>query len=206
MLPPTCYARAASTCLGAAAPSSRPPSTSPRRRLPRRPARPPDRGRRRDGRTAVAAASTAGGGPRVDALRHPSFATVPHVDVRICLLQAGASLFASIFGFGDAVIAVPLLAVLFHFEATQAAPLVVFVTFFLTMANAIADVEGGIQQEAGRWSTSAAMIGGAAAGVPIGVSALVQVEPWAIRAGVGSFLLLYGVYDIFGSERGDACF
>ena len=24
-----------------------------------------------------------------------------------------------------------------------------------------------------------------------------QVEPWAIRAGVGSFLLLYGVYDIF---------
>ena len=45
------------------------------------------------------------------------------------------------------------------------------------------------------------MIGGAACGVPLGVAALVQVEPWAIRAGVGSFLLLYGLYDIFGSEN-----
>ena len=56
--------------------------------------------------TAVAAASTAGAA----ALALTPFGTqvlqaLPHVDLRICLLQAGASLFASIFGFGDAVIA-----------------------------------------------------------------------------------------------------
>jgi len=126
---------------------------------------------------------------------------LPFVDIRICLLQAGASLFASIFGFGDAVIAVPLLAVLFQFEAVRAAPLVVFVSFFLTIATAASDFQGGIQQQAGRWSTSAAMIGGAVAGVPLGVAALVAVEPYAIRAGVGIFLLCYGLYDIFGSEN-----
>ena len=203
MLPPTCYARAASTCLRAAAPlveaavdlAAGAAAASAGATAETAAAGPA-------AETAVAAASTAGAA----ALALTPFGAqvlhaLPHVDLRICLLQAGASLFASIFGFGDAVIAVPLLAVLFHFEATQAAPLVVFVTFFLTAANAAADVQGGIQQEAGRWSTSAAMIGGAAAGVPIGVSALVQVEPWAIRAGVGSFLLLYGLYDIFGSEN-----
>ena len=210
MLPPTCYVRGATTALRAAAPlveaavdiaATAAAATA--------------------GATAEAAAGATAETAVATIINEPSAAVVaaplaalaltpfgaqvlqalPHVDFRICLLQAGASLFASIFGFGDAVIAVPLLAVLFHFEATQAAPLVVFVTFFLTAANAAADVQGGIQQEAGRWSTSAAMIGGAACGVPLGVAALVQVEPWAIRAGVGSFLLLYGLYDIFGSEN-----
>lgn len=201
MLPPTCYARGAATCLRAVDPLVE---------------------------AAVDLAATATAGATVEAATASAMTEVtaetavaaaaplaalaltpfgaqvlealPQVDGRICLLQAGASLFASIFGFGDAVIAVPLLAVLFHFEAVRAAPLVVFVTFFLTASNAVRDVQAGVQQEAGRWSTSAAMIGGAAAGVPLGVAALVAVEPWAIRAGVGSFLLLYGLYDIFGSE------
>ena len=202
MLPPTCYVRGATTALRAAAPlveAAVDLAATAATATAGATAETAAAGATAE--TAVAAASTAGAA----ALALTPFGTqvmqaLPHVDLRICLLQAGASLFASIFGFGDAVIAVPLLAVLFHFEATQAAPLVVFVTFFLTAANAAADVQGGIQQEAGRWSTSAAMIGGAACGVPLGVTALVAVEPWAIRAGVGSFLLLYGVYDIFGSE------
>ncbi len=209
MLPPTCYARGASTCLGAAAPLVEAAVDIAAAAATATAGASVEAAAGATAETAVAAALNE---PNAAAVAAPLAAlaltpfgaqvlqALPHVDFRICLLQAGASLFASIFGFGDAVIAVPLLAVLFHFEATQAAPLVVFVTFFLTAANAAADVQGGIQQQAGRWSTSAAMIVGAALGVPLGVAALVQVEPWAIRAGVGSFLLLYGLYDIFGSE------
>jgi len=127
------------------------------------------------------------------------------VDPRICCLQAGSSLFASVFGFGDAVIAIPLLAVLFHVEAVRAAPLVIFVTFFLSVANTAIDVSSGIQAAAGRWRTSAAMVGGAVVGVPLGVETLVRVEPYLIRGGVGAFLVCYGLWDALREEEeGDA--
>ena len=43
------------------------------------------------------------------------------VDLRIAGLQACTSLFGAIFGFGDAVIAIPLLALLFRVDAVRAA-------------------------------------------------------------------------------------
>ena len=118
------------------------------------------------------------------------------VDMRIALLQAGASLFAAVFGFGDAIIAMPMLALLFDVEAVRAAPLVVSVSLFLSLANIGVDVESGVQQATGRWKTSGALLAGAVVGVPLGVRALVAVPPYAIRACVGALLLAYGAFSL----------
>ena len=49
------------------------------------------------------------------------------MDAGIVALQAGTSLFAAVFGFGDAIIAMPLLTLLFGLDVREAAPLVVAV-------------------------------------------------------------------------------
>ena len=134
------------------------------------------------------------------------FASLGAVDMRIALLQAGASLFAAIFGFGDAIIAMPLLALLFGVEAVRAAPLVVSVSFCMSLANTSVDIQSGAQRAAGRWTTSLALLGGAVIGVPLGVRALVTVPPYAIRGCVGALLLAYGSLNLYvaRAETGDA--
>ena len=47
------------------------------------------------------------------------------------------------------------------------------------------------------------MIGGAVCGVPLGVAALVAVDPWIIRGCVGAFLLCYGLWDLIGETDGE---
>lgn len=125
------------------------------------------------------------------------FASLGAVDMRIALLQAGASLFAAVFGFGDAIIAMPLLALLFGVEAVRAAPLVVSVSFCMSLANTSVDIQSGAQRAAGRWTTSLALLGGAVIGVPLGVRALVTVPPYAIRGCVGALLLAYGSLNLY---------
>lgn len=134
------------------------------------------------------------------------FASLGAVDMRIALLQAGASLFAAVFGFGDAIIAMPLLALLFGVEAVRAAPLVVSVSFCMSLANTSVDIQSGAQRAAGRWTTSLALLGGAVIGVPLGVRALVTVPPYAIRGCVGALLLAYGSLNLYvaRAETGDA--
>ena len=134
------------------------------------------------------------------------FASLGAVDMRIALLQAGASLFAAVFGFGDAIIAMPLLALLFGVEAVRAAPLVVSVSFCMSLANTSVDIQSGAQRAAGRWTTSLALLGGAVIGVPLGVRALVTVPPYAIRGCVGALLLAYGSLNFYvaRAETADA--
>jgi len=71
------------------------------------------------------------------------------VDAGIVLLQSGTSLFAAVFGFGDAIIAMPMLAIVFHQPPTAAAPLVTLVGTLLICLNLLVDIKDGQMQECG---------------------------------------------------------
>mmetsp|Transcript_11721 Transcript_11721/g.37319 ORF Transcript_11721/g.37319 Transcript_11721/m.37319 type:complete len:324 (-) Transcript_11721:148-1119(-) len=109
----------------------------------------------------------------------------------IVALQFGTSLFASVFGFGDAILAMPLLTLLFGLDATTAAPLVTTVSTVMICANLAIDIRSGKMEAVGRWTESAALVAGAAAGVPVGVHALVSLDPELLRAAVGVVLIAY---------------
>ncbi|KAJ8605125.1 hypothetical protein CTAYLR_000445 [Chrysophaeum taylorii] len=118
------------------------------------------------------------------------------VNAQIIALQAGTSLFASVFGFGDAIIAMPLLALLFDLDATKAAPLVTCVSTLMIFANLAVDYRSGKMTAVGRWRESGLLLAGAAAGVPVGVHTLVAVDPEVIRACVGLLLVSYGAREL----------
>eukprot|EP00630_Chrysocystis_fragilis_P003173 CAMPEP_0197400400 /NCGR_PEP_ID=MMETSP1165-20131217/16817_1 /TAXON_ID=284809 /ORGANISM="Chrysocystis fragilis, Strain CCMP3189" /LENGTH=340 /DNA_ID=CAMNT_0042926463 /DNA_START=1 /DNA_END=1022 /DNA_ORIENTATION=+ len=93
--------------------------------------------------------------------------------------------------FGDAILAMPLLTLLFGLDATTAAPLVTTVSTVMICANLAIDIRSGKMEAVGRWTESAALVAGAAAGVPVGVHALVSLDPELLRAAVGVVLIAY---------------
>jgi len=115
------------------------------------------------------------------------------VDGGILVLQFLTSLFASVFGFGDALLAMPLLAVVFGMDASTAAPLVSVVSTAMIAANLAVDAKSGQMRTVGRWKTSLGMLSGAALGVPLGVRALVAIDPDIVRFLVGFVLIFYGL-------------
>ena len=116
------------------------------------------------------------------------------VDGGVVLLQMMTSLFASVFGFGDALLAMPLLGILFGMEVPQAAPLVSMVSTAMIVGNLAIDATQKAETVAvGRWRESGVLLCGAALGVPLGVQALVAVDPDIIREVVGSCLVTFGV-------------
>lgn len=117
-------------------------------------------------------------------------------NVEIAALQAGTSLFASVFGFGDAILAMPLLGLLFGLDARQAAPLVTCVSTLMIVANLVVDIRSGKMSGVGRWNESGALLVGAIAGVPVGVNALVSLDPDLLRTGVGLLLIAYAVREL----------
>lgn len=117
-------------------------------------------------------------------------------NVQIAALQAATSLFASIFGFGDAILAMPLLGLLFGLDARQAAPLVTCVSTLMIVANLVVDIRSGKMSGVGRWNESGALLVGAIAGVPVGVNALVSLDPDLLRTGVGVLLIAYAVREL----------
>jgi uncharacterized membrane protein YfcA len=123
------------------------------------------------------------------------------VDLGILGLQMGATLFAACFGFGDAVIAVPLLILWYQLSLVQAAPLVTCVSTFLGVVVLLSDTLEGRTQAIGRWKESALLLSSAALGVPLGVHALQEVEPILIRAAIGAILIVYGSWSLASSAR-----
>ena len=126
------------------------------------------------------------------------------VDLGVLLLQTGTSLFASCFGFGDAVLAMPLMALLFGLDARQAAPLVTTVSTSLQALILSVDYLDGKIERVGRWKESLALVGAAAVGVPLGVQLLLAVRPSDIRAVVGALLVAYGAWALLAASDGAA--
>lgn len=112
-------------------------------------------------------------------------------NAEIAALQAGTSLFASVFGFGDAILAMPLLGLVFGLEAKTAAPLVTLVSTLMICTNLVVDFRSGKMTGVGRWEESACLLAGAVVGVPVGVNALVSIDPQLLRALVGVLLVCY---------------
>mmetsp|Transcript_2734 Transcript_2734/g.8276 ORF Transcript_2734/g.8276 Transcript_2734/m.8276 type:complete len:307 (+) Transcript_2734:944-1864(+) len=115
------------------------------------------------------------------------------VDGGVLALQALTSLFASVFGFGDALLAMPLLGILFHMDVPTAAPLVSVVSTAMIVGNlALDNAQEDDAPKVGRWPETACLLAGAALGVPLGVQALVAVDPDVIRGVVGLCLVAFG--------------
>lgn len=124
----------------------------------------------------------------------------PGISGEIACLQAGTSLFASVFGFGDAILAMPLLALVFGLDATEAAPLVVCVSTLMIAGNLAVDFRSGKMESVGRWTESAGLLAGAVVGVPIGVNALISLDPELLRASVGVLLILYAARQLSAED------
>lgn len=122
------------------------------------------------------------------------------INGQIVALQAGTSLFASVFGFGDAIIAMPLLGLLFDLEATKAAPLVTLVSTLMISGNLALELNSGKLANVGRWTESAGLFAGAALGVPVGVHALVSVDPDLVRLALGLLLVAYGTRELTNQD------
>ena len=124
-----------------------------------------------------------------------SFADVPlqgGIFPGLLLLMTATSLFASCFGFGDGVIAIPMMALLFGIDAPQAAPLQTVVSSALGVLILLVDILDGKINQIGRWRESLALFMAAAVGVPLGVNALVTLDVGLLRAAVGAILIGYG--------------
>lgn len=145
----------------------------------------------------------------------PEMAVTPlsgGLDLDILSLMTLTSLFGATCGFGDGIIAIPLLALLCGIDVTQAAPLQTVVSSCLgvcillvdawTEARAAAAGVGG--ERIGRYGESLLLFATAALGVPAGVQTLVSVDPGLIRAVVGAVLVAYGVWAILQSADGEA--
>ena len=127
------------------------------------------------------------------------------IDGGVLALQALTSLFASIFGFGDALLAMPLLAIFFHMQVSTAAPLVSVVSTAMIVGNLALDYSKSEEEPpVGRWRETGFLLAGAAAGVPLGVQALTTVDPDIIRGVVGVCLIAFGAQKLMKSEvQGD---
>jgi uncharacterized membrane protein YfcA len=131
------------------------------------------------------------------------------VDLGVLSLMTTTSLFGATFGFGDAIIAIPLLALLFNVEVAQAAPLQTIVSSCLGVLILLVDAQGEASGRSGakigRYGESLVLFAAAAVGVPFGVQVLVSVDPGLIRAVVGCVLVLYGAWALAtGGELAEA--
>ena len=121
------------------------------------------------------------------------------VDLGILSLMTATSLFGSTFGFGDGILAIPLLALIFGIDVAQAAPLQTVVSSCLGLLILFVDAKEEAQADTatakiGRYGESLLLFLAAAVGVPAGVQVLVNVDPGLIRGVVGVVLLSYGAW------------
>lgn len=101
-----------------------------------------------------------------------------------------ASLVRSTFGFGDAVLSLPLLALLLGL--TTASPLVVLVSFTLAVGILLASWQDVALRAVGPLVLAAVL------GMPVGVLLLTRVDgTWLLRF-LGLFLILFGLFRIAG--------
>jgi uncharacterized membrane protein YfcA len=104
-----------------------------------------------------------------------------------------ATLIRSTLGFGEALVAVPLLALLT--PVAVAVPLAVLVSIVVAAAVVVQDWERIELRSAG------GLIAASLAGIPIGVLLLAKVEDQAIKLMLGAILVAFSVYSLAGRTR-----
>ena len=103
-----------------------------------------------------------------------------------------ATLVRSTFGFGEALVAVPILA--FFIPIEVAVPLAVLVSIFIAAFVLVQDRKQ-VHFYSAKW-----LIFYAALGIPFGLVLLVYGNETAIKLGLGIFIILYSLYSLFGKN------
>ena len=110
--------------------------------------------------------------------------------VAICLV---ATLVRSTFGFGESLVAVPLLALVVPLEV--AVPLSVMLSV-LVAAIAIVQDREQIHLRSAAWLISSALVG-----IPLGLGVLVYADPFVTRLVLGGLIMAYGAYSLVVQPR-----
>lgn len=97
-----------------------------------------------------------------------------------------ATLTRSTFGFGESLVAVPLLALVIPVEV--AVPLAVLISILVAAIVVVQD-HAQIDFASARW-----LIGFAVLGIPLGLAVLVCADPYVVKLGLGGLVVAYSGY------------
>ena len=112
------------------------------------------------------------------------------VIILIILIAFAATLFRSTFGFGEALIAVPLLGI--FLPMGEAVPLAVMMSLFVAAVVLIQD-HGQVHFHSAKWLIIFAMIG-----IPFGLALLFYANETVVKTALGGIIILYSVYSLTG--------
>ncbi|HEY4056906.1 MAG TPA: sulfite exporter TauE/SafE family protein [Kofleriaceae bacterium] len=104
-----------------------------------------------------------------------------------------ATLVRSTFGFGESLVAVPLLALVIPIEV--AVPLAVLLSVLVAVVTVIQD-RASIHFSSAKWLVAFAL-----PGIPIGLAILVYVEDYWVRIGLGVLIILYSAYAALAKRK-----
>ncbi|GMH65277.1 hypothetical protein TrLO_g12535 [Triparma laevis f. longispina] len=126
----------------------------------------------------------------------------------LLLVQTLTSLFASTFGFGDAVLAMPLLLLLLNISGLEAVRLVSGVSVLVYGWSVLIDTVENFNKNdtddttdlGNELKESSVLLLSAIVGVPIGGYLLSELSPLIIRLTLGVTLISYGVFNLVKSS------
>jgi uncharacterized protein len=108
----------------------------------------------------------------------------------VLIVVFAATLFRSAFGFGEALIAVPLLALFIPLRV--AAPLAVLVSI------TIAAVVVAQDWQKIHWRSTGWLVGSTLFGIPVGLLLLTSSHQKAVKVALGIFIVAFSVYSLLG--------
>ena len=103
-----------------------------------------------------------------------------------------ATLIRSTFGFGESLVAVPLLALVIPLEV--AVPLAVLISILVATIVVVQDHEQ-IHFESAKWLIVFALLG-----IPLGLVILLGVNPYGVKLGLGGLVVAYSAYALFSKR------
>lgn len=110
--------------------------------------------------------------------------------VLICFV---ATLVRSTFGFGEALVAVPLLALVVPIDV--AVPLAVLLSALVALIAVVQD-RASIQVASAKW-----LIGFAVLGIPVGLGVLVYASSYWVRLALGALIVVYSAYAVVANRH-----
>lgn len=115
-----------------------------------------------------------------------------HATISVLAILFIATLIRSTFGFGEALIAVPLLVLFLPIET--AVPLAVLLSVLIALVVVVQD-HSKIHFRSAKW-----LILFALPGIPLGVIILLYGSELFIKVGLGTLMIVYSLYALFGKN------
>lgn len=103
-----------------------------------------------------------------------------------------ATLIRSTFGFGEALFAVPLLAIVIPIEV--AVPLAILISILVALIVVVQD-HAQIHLASAKWLVLCALLG-----IPLGLVILRCVDPYGVKLALGGLVAAYGLYGLVGAR------